>query len=442
VLNAAHGEKSPDFCCFFFKDDPFLFSMDLGEPLPLNRIHLHAADRQETVPHLQHADYALPKHMMVEGANKPDFSDAVILTEYKRTTIYDACSIIPLQFPETTCRYVRLRFVDAYKAPEASDQHRCIGFTEIELFSEGKNVAQNKLFQQIGKLNFTAGVPEALTDGRNHYGIILPMKTWLTELALRHDLEVERPIIASELNKRYALQKTNLKRMTWLASLLTAGIILFIWIERYFHRKQVRHIKERFAADLHDEIGANLHTIGLLSDMADEVTASPEKLSDYLHRIRAVTERSGCAVRHVTELNEAEELFTGLKADMQRAAERVVDKLEHDLVFEGEEYLQKIKLRTRVDLFLFYKECLINICRHSGATQLSTHLVINPPSISLSITDNGHGLPDSMKNGIPKSLIRRARLLKAKVSVNNPPAGGTQINLTLRSIWRLRIFKR
>ena len=33
----------------------------------------------------------------------------------------------------------------------------------------------------------------ALTDGRNFYGEILPLRQWLGELALRHELELERP---------------------------------------------------------------------------------------------------------------------------------------------------------------------------------------------------------------------------------------------------------
>ncbi len=130
----------------------------------------------------------------------------------------------------------------------------------------------------------------------------------------------------------------------------------------------------RLAADLHDELGANLHTIGLLSDLAFETTNDPEELSNLHRRIRSETERSGTAVRHCTDMLEADKLYTDLKEDMARAARRIMAKLEHEITITGEKYIDQLKPRTRIDLFLFYKECLINICRHSSATQLKTHL--------------------------------------------------------------------
>tara|TARA_B110000881_G_C18221612_1_gene339268 strand:- start:242 stop:541 length:300 start_codon:yes stop_codon:yes gene_type:complete len=83
-----------------------------------------------------------------------------------------------------------------------------------------------------------------------------------------------------------------------------------------------------------------------------------------------------------------------------------------------------------VDLFLFYKESLMNICRHSDATQASTQLTGSPREVVLTISDNGKGL--SEKN-IPSALKRRARLLKAKLTVEENPEGGTSISLRLRN---------
>ncbi len=442
LMDAAFGEQGDPFVCFFKQGNEPSLTIGFGETLSIDRINLHAADLRENIPKIHHADYGLPKQMIIEGANRPDFADAVRLVDYQREQVYETGPITTFNIPPARCRYIRLTAPAAYSAPEAAGPWRCMGFAEIELLSNGRNAAEGKLANINIEAPITQGSLADLTDGRNHYGNILPIRTWLEQLARRHDLEQQRIILAAEMDLRYARQKTVLKRMTWLAGLLTLGIFLFVLTEKYLHRRQVRRIKERFAADLHDEIGANLHTIGLLSDMAEEAKTSPENLSGLLQRIRAVTERSGLAVRHVTDLNESAELFTGLKADMQRAAERVVDKLEHDFAIEGEEYLQRVSMRTRIDLFLFYKECLINICRHAGATQLRTRLTITPQCIRLSLTDNGRGLPGTLRNGIPESLKRRARLLRAKIAVNTPAEGGTRISLTLRPARHFRIFRR
>ena len=108
---------------------------------------------------------------------------------------------------------------------------------------------------------------------------------------------------------------------------------------------------------------------------------------------------------------------------------RITADLDHSLVFEGEAFLQRLKPRRRIDLFLFYKESLINIIRHSGATEVKTNLSADRNEFNLTITDNGHGLDGD----VPSSLKRRARLLGAQVSSSKPESGGTRISLTLGS---------
>jgi signal transduction histidine kinase len=114
-------------------------------------------------------------------------------------------------------------------------------------------------------------------------------------------------------------------------------------------------------------------------------------------------------------------------------------KLKHDISIEGETFLERLKPQTRADLFLFFKECLVNISRHSGATRFSTRLIAGPNALELTIIDNGCGMADAKGHGIPSSLKRRARLLGAKVHVQSPPTGGTSITLKLRTRrWGLR----
>jgi signal transduction histidine kinase len=264
----------------------------------------------------------------------------------------------------------------------------------------------------------------------------------MAQLARRHDLETERPRVAQELNRRYEKQKTNLQRMGWLSVLLMGGIGFTILIDRLLRMRQVRDIEQRIAADLHDELGANLHTIGLLSDLAENSKDDPDELGMLHQRIRAVTERSGIAVRNCTDMFSSNALHKGLVADMERAAQRIMAKLDHELTIEGEEYIGQLKRRTCFDLFLFYKESLVNISRHSGATQFSTRLVITPQKINLTISDNGRGFPESKGNQIPSSLKRRARLLGAKITVDTPPTGGTLINLVLKPRKRIRFNNR
>ena len=106
--------------------------------------------------------------------------------------------------------------------------------------------------------------------------------------------------------------------------------------------------------------------------------------------------------------------------------------IEHEIEISGQEILVRLKPRKRVDLFLFYKECLTDIVRHSGATKASTQLIAQPEEIRLTITDNGQGMDGSSQEPVPSSLKRRAQLLGASVSSEQSPSGGTCIILNLR----------
>jgi signal transduction histidine kinase len=127
---------------------------------------------------------------------------------------------------------------------------------------------------------------------------------------------------------------------------------------------------------------------------------------------------------------EADGYYTDLKEDMARASRRIMAKLENDIEIKGEEYLSKLNQRTRVDLYLFFKECLVNISRHAVANKFKTCLTADRKQVLLIISDNGRGV-DEEQDPIPKSLQRRADLLRATINVDCPDSGGTQIKLTL-----------
>jgi len=426
-MDTGQGDKTVAFFNGARPTSTPTITIDLQAVLPLSRIHLHTVEQSDTAPQSTTSGLGLPEHLIVEGAQRADFSDAVILMEYRKVSIYDVGPIIVRAFPETPCRYVRLTALE----PDLIHGDRIIrsrvGFAEIELFAYGENVALKK--PVTTELLTSHRASSLLTDGSNFYGRILSTREWMAQLARRHQLELERPPIAAELNQRYAQQQTMLQRMIWLAALLLIVIGFILLINRSLQQRAIHRTREQIAADLHDELGANLHAIGLLSDFVRRERENPQLLDTLTQRMRSLTERSAAAAKYCTNMLEAEELYDDLAEDMRRTASRVTADHQHDLFFEREERLQNISLGKRIGLFLFYKECLTNIIRHAEATQITTHLVAGDRMLTLSIADNGHGL-----NGeVPASLKRRARLLKAKLKTEGLASGGTQVTLQLKT---------
>ena len=447
VMDSAKGQRSRAFLAKSTADQTGHLSIDLGEPHSLDQVYLHAVDLSDAIPQKQLNNFAMPRHLIIEGANIPDYSDAEKLTEFRVASVFAAGPIMMKKFPASSCRYVRLRVIEPSRAtssPGTAQAMSNIGFAEIELFSQGNNVAKGK--QANGNYGFSSFNRSyaSLTDGRNFYGDILPIRQWLNELALRHELERQRPQLALRLNELYEEQKSLLNRFTALAVILAAAMIITLLVTRITRMRQLARVRLRLAADLHDELGANLHTIGLLSDLAVESREDDEAFADIQRRIRSESDRSGAEVRSCMDLLALNNYYENLEADMQRAARRIMAKLDHELIIEGEPYLKKLKPRVRVDLFLFYKECLVNISRHSKATAFSSHLSADKAGVTLIIRDNGIGISigiGEQQDGMtPTSLERRAGLLRAKVRIDHPAEGGTVVTLTIPAK-RLGIFK-
>jgi signal transduction histidine kinase len=403
--------------------------VDLGAAHSLSRLHLHAVDQSDTVPQAFAGDFGIPKVLRVEGAATPDFSEASQLVEFRHDNIYDVGPILMWTFPETECRYVRLQVVEPDEASSYEFAGHPLGFAEVELFSGGTNVALHSPVTANFKSDDSRRRLSNLTDGLNFYGIILPVREWLHQLARRHELERARPVIVAEIGRHYAHQKTLMTRLIWLTFALSLGVVVIVVSDRVMRQRAIERTRKRIAADLHDELGADLHAIGLLTDLAQSARSSPERLGGLLQRIRSLTERAGKAARHCTNMLEARGLYGDLVDDMRRTAARVLADLGHEIEFEGESLLRKLSARKRIDLLLFCQECLTNIIRHSGATRVHIRLTADGRDITLTVSDNGRGLDGE----VPSSLRRRARLLGAEVEIGPSDGGGTCIRLRLRT---------
>lgn len=434
LMGARTGGQSTAFLIEYDPDaaDPPELRIDLGQSYPVNQVNLHALETSDTIPQSVPSDYAFPRKFVVEGANDPDFREATRLFSYEVDSVFDVGSILTERFPATHCRYIRLRVLEPYTNPNQPESPGYLALAEIEVIANGSNVAEGQpVSSSIDPSNLGRTV-EALTDGRNFYGAILPLREWLGQLELRHALERERPQVEQILKERYARQRTILNQLIWVIVVIILLAVFLTVLTRLMAQRSIQRTRERIAADLHDELGANLHAIGLLSDLSQIAQNNPEKLSSLLARMRRLTEHTGAAARHCTNMLEAEELYGDIAEHFRRASGRILHGIHHQLSIEGSEHLARLSPRKRIDLCLFYQECLTNILRHSAATEATTELRATPKAVDLCITDNGKGLDPARSPSIPKSIRRRSRLLGAKVSVQPRPEGGTRVTLSLK----------
>ena len=210
-----------------------------------------------------------------------------------------------------------------------------------------------------------------------------------------------------------------------------AAITFAIYRAQLRRRLRLANMRTRIATDLHDDIGANLTRIALLSEVARETgnrdalgsiadiaRESVSSMSDIVWAINPRPETAGDLIRRMRQ--HAEEVFT-----LRDIALRFRCTAGHDEV--------KLSMAIRGDVLLVFKEAISNVARHSACTEVDIDFIVGDEDLMLTVADNGRGFDPAAQRdgqGLP-SMRRRAQRLQGTLVVVSSPTGGTQLTLTV-----------
>jgi signal transduction histidine kinase len=93
----------------------------------------------------------------------------------------------------------------------------------------------------------------------------------------------------------------------------------------------------------------------------------------------------------------------------------------------------ELREESNRDLFLYFREALHNILRHSRATRVAIHLENTGGIFRLEISDDGCGItPEKLaRPATLRALRQRAESLKAQFEVTSAPGEGTRLRLAI-----------
>ena len=227
---------------------------------------------------------------------------------------------------------------------------------------------------------------------------------------------------------------------TWwfytLCILVLAAAIYILYRLRIQQLVQVQHVRNRISSDLHDDIGARLTNIQLLSALSEQQLKKPELAGVYLHRIVNEVQTSGEALDDIVwSINSKNDSGEELAARMRRYAGEI---------FEGDHILCTMNvndnmsgitltMEKRRDLYLVFKEALNNILKHAQASNVQIDLEAHDKKVLLRITDNGKGFDVNQpgnRNGL-KNIKRRIEKWNGKFVIESIRGKGTQLYVAL-----------
>jgi ligand-binding sensor domain-containing protein/signal transduction histidine kinase len=156
----------------------------------------------------------------------------------------------------------------------------------------------------------------------------------------------------------------------------------------------VQKDRARIAKDLHDDLGAHLSQIAMLSELAqtdfDKPTQSKGHIDQIFRTARSVTRSLDEIVWAVNPRNDSLDRFTAhlctFAPEFLRAA-GISCRLDVPMDLPTTPLPSKV----RHHLYLGFKEALHNVVKHAGATEVWLRLKIDPKQLTLVIEDNGRG---------------------------------------------------
>lgn len=224
-----------------------------------------------------------------------------------------------------------------------------------------------------------------------------------------------------------------------LCALMVSAVVYAIFRYRLAQAKKVLAMRDRIAADLHDEVGSSLSNIAMFGElMRDQLADQPPKVRRMVERI---TSNSAKALESMNDIvwnvNTRYEGTEHLVARMRAFAAQAAEAKCFALRFEADEALRSVKLDMmhRKQLYLIFKEAVNNAAKYSGCTELSVALSAHGSGIRLMVADNGRGFTEGEQDarGGGQGLAgmrKRAAEIGAELTVHPVPGTGTTITLS------------
>jgi signal transduction histidine kinase len=210
------------------------------------------------------------------------------------------------------------------------------------------------------------------------------------------------------------------------------AVILVAFPIRYRLRekRQLAKARDRIAGDLHDEVGSNLGSIQMFADLAERRQGSSAELK----RIQRIAAETVSAVRDIVWLLRPEGNHRIATVEhLRETCSIMLEPLEWKFSANEAAWQCEISDDANRHLFLFLRESLHNILRHSEAKHVEIHVECDAKEVRLKISDDGKGIaPEKLERpSTLRALRKRAESLDASLAVDSKPEQGTRLDLVI-----------
>jgi ligand-binding sensor domain-containing protein/signal transduction histidine kinase len=222
-------------------------------------------------------------------------------------------------------------------------------------------------------------------------------------------------------------------QMWWFRALGVLAVLLAlvgIYELRLASTRKLARLRLRIARDLHDEVGSNLGSIALLSEVMPKPAGGAAEEITEVRRIALQTINSLRDI--VWFLDPASDSMEELLVRMRETAKTMLHGIAFEFSSTGNIAGVVPSLELRRNVLPVFKEMLHNVVKHAKATRVEIAVNVSSGTFELRLVDNGIGFDTSAStvgNGL-KNLRRRAAEINGTLKIESQIGKGTKIMLS------------
>ena len=181
-------------------------------------------------------------------------------------------------------------------------------------------------------------------------------------------------------------------------------------------RREIEQERARVANDLHDDLGAGLTEVNMLTTLVKSPTTSAEEKDRYLGDLSETARRMVTSLDEIVwAVNPRNDTIASLASYFGSYAQHLLDLASVSCGLDIAEDLPEHPLdpKFRQELFLAFKEALTNVVRHAGASQVWLRISVQAGSLLVQVSDNGRGLEAQARQAGADGIANMNERLKA-----------------------------
>lgn len=230
-----------------------------------------------------------------------------------------------------------------------------------------------------------------------------------------------------------------LYRRAWfltLLGLLAAFSGIMLYRTRWKRLLALERIRMQIATDLHDELGAGLSKVAMMSEVALLSHKEEERATALTRLAEIARELLDSAGDLVWAIRPRKDQISDLSQRMREFATEALSLRNIRVEFDVAPAALNLKLdpEQRRQVFAVFKESINNVVRHSGCTRVCVELGCQDGTLVLATSDDGKGLapdgdPETIGHHGIVGMRWRAQMLGGALDLDSPSGNGLRVIL-------------